>query len=70
MARARGWIHELAQGWTDWEDLRYLLRLHAVRRPRHSTLFWVSAHSVQDCIHALAGTETAATGSSRGKGNE
>jgi hypothetical protein len=27
-----------------------------------STLFWVSAHSVQDGVHALISTETAATG--------
>ncbi|PTL82157.1 hypothetical protein [Vitiosangium sp. GDMCC 1.1324] len=35
-----------------------------------STLFWVSAHSVQDCVHELVGTETAATGSGRTKSRE
>ncbi|MCY1078026.1 hypothetical protein [Archangium lansingense] len=35
-----------------------------------STLFWVSAHSVQDGVHAILGTETAATGNSGGKGQE
>lgn len=35
-----------------------------------STLFWVSAHSVQDGVHALIGTETAATGNNSGKGHE
>jgi hypothetical protein len=35
-----------------------------------STLFWVSAHSVQDCVYELIGTETAATGNNGGKGNE
>lgn len=35
-----------------------------------STLFWVSAHSVQDGVHSLIGTETAATGNNGGKGHE
>jgi hypothetical protein len=35
-----------------------------------STLCWVSAHSVQDCVHEFVGMETAAAGSSNGKGNE
>ncbi len=34
-----------------------------------STLFWVSAHTVQDGVHALVGTETAATGNN-GQGHE
>ena len=35
-----------------------------------STLFWVSAHSVQDGVHSLLGTETAATGNNSGQGPE
>lgn len=35
-----------------------------------STLFWVSAHSVQDGVHALIRTETAATGNNGGKRHE
>ncbi|HZI06569.1 MAG TPA: hypothetical protein VEZ71_21245, partial [Archangium sp.] len=35
-----------------------------------STLFWVSAHSVQDGVHSLIGTETAATGNNSGQGPE
>ncbi|HEX5745390.1 MAG TPA: hypothetical protein VFZ09_04045 [Archangium sp.] len=34
-----------------------------------STLFWVSAHTVQDGVHALLGAETAATGNN-GQGHE
>src|SRR5262249_37963913 len=33
-----------------------------------STLFWVSAHTVQDGVHSLIETETAATGNNSGKG--
>ncbi|HYO74583.1 MAG TPA: hypothetical protein VEU33_51765 [Archangium sp.] len=35
-----------------------------------STLFWVSTHTVQDGVHALVGTETAATGNNGGQGHE
>ena len=35
-----------------------------------STLFWVSAHTVQDGVHAVIGTETAATGNNGGQGHE
>lgn len=35
-----------------------------------STLFWVSAHSVQDGVHSLIGTEMAATGNNGGKSHE